>query len=301
MKKVVILLCLFMMLAGCDTITLDQDNYTESLNAIIESAKALELPSSTENNAQKDYYTYYLPTGVGSQEKDETSNIFSIYGNEAILNLDIAGVLVNTYYDDASSEEVSATSLRDVERFNEISFENSGTFENSSGEIIAYRVYVSEVDEDLNYIIVQTNDFLFVTTCYVTQVDEMIFEMIKILRTCTCDRELVIENYSNVSEQASSTSVISLFKEILPESGSVSDYIENWKEDSDFQLIDNHEEDDTEENYEEYLEETDDSEEDTSDNLESSEDDSEEDTSDNLDTSEEDSTDSQDDSEEVSE
>ena len=63
--------------------------------------------------------------------------------------------------------------------------------------------------------------------------------MMKILRTCSIDESKIVSVYSNVTETIKKTSIISLFREILPESGYVADYIDDWKDDPEFVIIDN--------------------------------------------------------------
>ena len=102
-----------------------------------------------------------------------------------------------------------------------------------------YRIYVSSVDEEKDYIVMQDNYFLFAATCYKSQTKDMLYDMMKILRTCSIDDEKIVSVYSNVTETVKKTSIISLFREILPESGYVADYIDDWKDDPEFVIIDN--------------------------------------------------------------
>ena len=63
--------------------------------------------------------------------------------------------------------------------------------------------------------------------------------MIKILRTCKADREKVIADYSNIREDQQRATIITLFKEVLPETGKIVDYLPDWMNDPGFVIIDN--------------------------------------------------------------
>ena len=235
MKKLIfVLLAMMLLLSGC----VEQgEAYSElSLHSLINDALEAEVPDAIYNNATKEYYSYYLPRGVGREDRDELSNLFNIYGNKAILNIDVASIIAEAYYE---GEDEYGKKLRNLDTFSQTEFVTHGKYTNSSGKEVMYRIYVSTVDEEKDYIVLQDNHFLFAATCYKTQTMDMAYEMIKILKTCAIDEEKIVSVYSNVTETVRKTSIISLFKEILPESGYVADYIDDWKNDPEFVIIDN--------------------------------------------------------------
>ena len=81
MKKLILLVIMaVLMLTGC---TPDEEPYTAvSLMSTVNDAVVAEIPEAVYNNAVKEYYSYYLPRGVGREERDATSNLFNIYGNK---------------------------------------------------------------------------------------------------------------------------------------------------------------------------------------------------------------------------
>lgn len=229
MKKILVLILVLLLLAGCKT-----SLSTGEMFSAVEKAVSLTVPDPRFNNAKKDYYSYYIPRGVGREERDATSNLFQIYGNEAILNLDIASIIQLQYYD---IEANSSVKLRDIGSFQYTNFKKEGTCKDSSNKTINYKILVSAIDQDRNYIIIQTDSFVFASVCPILETDEMIYEMMKILRTCIVNNERIISDYSNVIVEQKKFSIVSLFKDVLPESGYVVDYIEDWKSDERFIII----------------------------------------------------------------
>lgn len=234
-KTLVLMISLLLLLAGCTQ--QQSDAYTaDELKETITEAITVKLPDASYNNAIKEYYSYYLPRGVGREERDATSNLFNIYGNKAILNIDIASIIADEYYD---GSEGTTKALRNIDIFSQTEFVTHGIFNNNAKKGVMYRVYVKSIDDSMDYILMQDNYFLFASTCYKVQTRDMVYEMIKILRSCSIEEDKIVSVYSNVSNAERKTSIISLFKEILPESGYVADYIDDWKEDPSFVIIDN--------------------------------------------------------------
>ena len=229
-KKVIMLLLAMLLLTGCQkpVINLDVDFKKQILRAVSEAAE-VALPEFSANNSHKEYYDYYLFPGIGRREIDDISNIFVIYDNEAVLNLDVAGILSKSVY--------AETKLRDIESFQGKSLYAEGTCRNSRGLEMAYRIQMKVVEETA-YIILQTNQFIFTTSCPLLEADEMVYEMLKTVRTCSVDTKLVINTYSNLDTAQYELSTIKLFKEILPESGRVIDYMSDWMNDPGYKIID---------------------------------------------------------------
>ena len=236
-KTLILLMILLMLLSGCQSEQQTEAYTYDELKKVIGEAAIVQLPAASYNNAVKEYYSYYLPRGVGREERDATSNLFNIYGNKAILNIDIASIIADEYYD--GGDDSMSHQLRNIDIFSQTEFVTHGIFNNSDKKGVMYRIYVKSIDDNMDYILMQDNYFLFASTCYKVQTKDMLYEMIKILRSCSIDDDKIVSVYSNVSNTEKKTSIISLFKEILPESGYVADYIDDWKEDPSFVIIDN--------------------------------------------------------------
>ena len=232
MKKILVALMTLLLLTGCSAPS--STSSVQGITDVINRALTMEIPGEEFNNASKEYYSYYLPKSVGREDRDATSNIFSIYGNKAILNLDVAGIINSTYYE----EETVGTPLRDVDMLTNLKQIRTGTCYNAAGEKIYYRIMVNMISEDTSYISLQTQDFIFVATCPVVETDEMLFEMIRIIRSCLADRQMVADTYSNKNDSVERPTLVTLFRELLPETGKIVDYLDNWKNDPSFQIID---------------------------------------------------------------
>ncbi|MBQ7223687.1 MAG: hypothetical protein IJS38_03850 [Erysipelotrichaceae bacterium] len=230
-KTIMIIIAAAILLTGCSS--KPQQINTDKLEKVITAACEVELPEALANNARKKYYSYYLPKGAGNHDRDATSNLFSLYGNKAILNLDVAGILSSTYYGTGQEEE-----LRDIDMLAAPEYNRTGTCLNSSGREIRYSVSIASINDSDCYVLIQTVDFIFVAVCRKVESDEMVQDMMKIIRSCSPNVKTVIDDYSNVDPTHYTTRTISLFREILPESGKVSDYLDDWKNDPAFVLID---------------------------------------------------------------
>lgn len=230
MRRFVLILLALLLLCGCEA-----ENYSYRVNMAVDeavdTALDVELPDSSTNNSTKRFYSYYLPKGVGREEMDDTSNLFTIEGNRAILNLNVASIISRA---DGSQREIEG----EVDQLSHIDYSRTGIFYNNAVEKRSFRLVISEASEEQCYVIIQTEEFTFASVCAPADCAKMVLEMIKILRTCHINENEIISEYSEKSE-IGVTRMITLFKEILPESGYISDYVEDWKKDPAFVIIDN--------------------------------------------------------------
>ena len=51
-------------------------------------------------------------------------------------------------------------------------YEKAGTFLNSAGKEIPFRIIVKKIDDSDAYMIVQTSEFMFTVTCPILETDE---------------------------------------------------------------------------------------------------------------------------------
>ena len=229
MKKLIIALLTVFLLTGCSKNVEFTNDLRRKMIDSIDDALVVDLPEFSENNSEKEFYSYYLFPGSGRREIDEISNIFVIYGNEAVLNLDVAGILSRSVYEESA--------LREIESFREKNFIKNGVCKNSRGLNMSYHIEMKVVDS-IAYIIFQTNQFIFTASCPVLEADETAYEMIKTVRTCSVDTNKVIDKYSNIDKAQYDVSTIKLFKEVLPESGRIIDYMDDWQNDPGYTIID---------------------------------------------------------------
>lgn len=232
MKKIIILLLCIMCLYGCSK---DDDSFKNEIKSNLEQASQIDIISYQNNNAEKKYYTYNIFANTVKKEGTDITNTFYIFNNKAVLNLDVAGIIANKYYLKNGENELI---LRAIDTLKDPIFTYTSTYMNSSQEKRTYRVFINKLNDNYNYIFIQTNEFLLNCFALKTDVPNVCYEMIKLLRSCKVDADKVIDDYSMVRQQEYSISGIVLFENIMPETGYVEDYLETWKENPAFNLID---------------------------------------------------------------
>jgi len=232
MRKLIILLICLLTLSGCSQI--EDDIIQNQIATAIDDAIAFDVVSPEKNTATKEYYSYYLYTGVSIEASDSTSNTFKIDETTAVLNLDIAGLNAKKYYLEHGDNELI---LRAVETLENPWFIRSGQYQNSSNERRVYRIFINKMNEKIYYVFLQTNEFLFSCFTYETSIDRVCFEMLKLIRTCVVDADKVIDDYSLVRQEEYTISSVDIFTNTMPESGYIEDYLDTWRENPAFNLI----------------------------------------------------------------
>ena len=86
---------------------------------------------------------------------------------------------------------------------------------------------------------IQTSQFVFVGISDRASCSNTIYEMLVMLRTALVETTQVILDFSSDSIISSNINVITIFEEIVPESGYLIDYVNDWKDDTTFIKIDN--------------------------------------------------------------
>lgn len=232
MKKIITLLICLSLLAGCSQI--DNETLNSKVTAAIIDAISFDVVPYERNNAKKEYYTYYLYTGTSIIESTPTSNTFQIGDEVAVLNLDFAGLNAKKYYLENGENDLI---LRPIETLEDPCFIKSGTYMDSSDVKKVYRVYINQMNDKIYYIFIQTNEFLFSCFSYAADVEKVCFEMFKLLRTCTVEEDKVIDDYSLIRQEEYTVSAIDIFNNTMPETGYIEDYLDTWRENPAFNLI----------------------------------------------------------------
>jgi hypothetical protein len=241
MKKCLAILMVLLLLTGCGT-TMSDDDLQHDVEISIDKAVTANMSSSV--NISKDLYKLYLATGLGRGEATETTNTFDLYGVTALLNLDVAAIISDSYYRTANDNGMA---LRDMDSLANPIFVKTGRFTNTQNKTILYQVAIKEMNDDVCYIMIQTNQFIFTALAAHEQVATTVYEMLKILRSCTVTTETVIARYANTEQTIYTKDTITLFDETLPDSGVIASYLDDWTNDPSFEIIDNTPVDDTDE------------------------------------------------------
>jgi hypothetical protein len=218
MKRLVILFCVVLFgLSACSSVTKD------TLSAYLKSA-ALEAETESVNtltNISKTMYSYYLPPSIGRRTSTETSNILTSNGINILMNLDVIDVISDSYYDTASKTRSFKTMLSTTE--NLITFD--GAYTDGAGEAVSYRVSILYVNDSLILLTLEASYFIFTAITPISVSDEILYDMIRLARSCVVDSASVLLAYSTRESIDYKRETIDMFSQIAPESGTVLDMI----------------------------------------------------------------------------
>ncbi len=227
-KKIFTAFLILIILSGCVT---DADSLYNELNKAVNIAISEEIEDYTYNNCTKTYYSYYLPKSIGKVDGDEISNKFNIDGNIASLSLDVTAIVndsITTNKDD---------SLRDIRTVKNPFFTRSGRYLNSADETVLFNISVSET-KDGYFIMIQTSEFIFISLANKGGCSNTVHDMLILLRSCSVEKKKLILDYASDTLVSYTTSIVTLFESVVPETGYFVDYIDDWKEDKTFIIID---------------------------------------------------------------
>ncbi len=254
-KKLLLAIAILFVLTGCS----EKNDFKSTINLALSRACNESIPDVENNNCIKTYYTYYLDKNIGKLDGDEISNQFKISGNLSALTLDISSITLNHV-----EEGSDVNDLRDIGTLENLVYSRTGRFYNSSNQMVNYRISITETDDSNYFIMIQTPQFIFISKVTNSTCSNTVHDMIVLLRSCTVDDEQIVYDYASDSIVSTPTNVITLFNEVIPESGYIIDYIDDWKDDKTFITIEKIEE--PEEEHPDYSETIDDGETEPSDN-----------------------------------
>lgn len=92
MKRLRILLIGILFLCGCSARSVESNSVVKTLESLYSSP----MPSYT--NMNKQYYSYYLPKGIGRQKSTQTSEVFIKDGYPIVMNFDPSAIVINEHY-----------------------------------------------------------------------------------------------------------------------------------------------------------------------------------------------------------
>lgn len=235
-KKAFICFIIVFLITGCT----DQTTLNNQIKKAVNRAITCQFDEDTTNNCQKKYYSYYLRRNVGRVSADEISNIFKISGNIASLSLDITSIVNNSILLDSDE-----STIRDIGTLENPIYSDLSRFTDSSGQSIPYKLAVAKMEDNDYFVMIQTSQFIFIASTTADTCADTIYDMILLLRSCKVDKEDLILDYASDNIITYSTSVVTLFEDVVPESGYLIDYIDSWKNDTSFVVIDNRPQEET--------------------------------------------------------
>lgn len=229
MRKIFTSLLILLLLTSC---TNNSDDFKHEVNNAIEKALNAQITPVGLNNNQKTYYSFYQTKNIGKLTSNEITNQFIIDSNLCGLTLNIASILEEEIYSESKDFVlINPNELKDA------IFVKKGTFINSSDKIVPYMISIAKDTERKYFILVQTNEFIFASLVENGNCSDTLFNMLVLLRSTNVDSKQVILDYASESVLATQSTIITLFKEILPESGTIIDYVDDWRDDSSFIII----------------------------------------------------------------
>lgn len=235
-KKIILVLIVLIILNGCSS----NKSLNQMINEAVDKAVSCDIEDTTDNNCTKKYYSYYLRMNVGRVSSDEISNMFKINGNIASLSLDITSIVNNSILVDSDENTV-----RDIGSLANPIYSKQSKFTDSSGQDVAYKLSVAVIDSDQYFIMIQTGQFIFIAAAESDSCTQTIYDMLLLLRSCKVEKEQLMLDYASDSIITYSTNIVTLFEDVLPESGYLIDYVDSWKNDTTFVKIDNRPSSDT--------------------------------------------------------
>ena len=207
-------------LSACSQIT--ADNLSVYLKAAANRAENESLNPIA--NISKGMYDYYLPPHVGRKTSNETSTILVSNNVNILMNLDVIDVISDSYYVDSTTRSFKSM-LSKTDNLSTF----DGLFTNREGDEIPYRVSILPINDTMILLTLEGGYFIFTAITPLSVSDELLFDMIKIARSCVVDKPAVLLAYSTRESIDYKKETLDMFSQIAPESGTVLDMISGGK------------------------------------------------------------------------
>ena len=211
MKRILMMILIFL-LVGC------KQNENDIFKNITDSVTSIGASTYNFNTNQTKYlYDYYLEPSNLSSSNTDTSNIVEYLGNEIVLNLNVANILNDEFYEDKS--KVSSL-LFLTNRLMNI----DGTFIDIEGNEVDYRFEIYKIeDEYLLYL--NTVYFELISINSITNIEIIANKMMLLAKSISINYDRVIDEYSNVVDIDFKKEDFELYKSIVPENGPLSEIL----------------------------------------------------------------------------
>lgn len=218
MKKLALLLCV-LLLTGCkvDHVKIQEDITSE----LTEMAEHEPIHYTT---MEKPLYSYYLPKDIGRISSNELSSLFIKDGVKFIMNFNPNRIVIHDYYyKDRFIDYDEPTINEDSDLY----YEASGTFRGSDNRYHYYDCQIVYLEGN-NYLLKLDMSYVnYLAVVQPVQIQSLIHSMLVIAKSVQFDAEYVVSEYSLKSTSESIKMSLDAFNEELPDSGYISDLIEN--------------------------------------------------------------------------
>lgn len=205
MRKIALVFLLVISLCGCQKV----EDVTMAIDEVIAEVGKADLFIRRDHT--KTYYRYFLPSGVGNIASADTYNILEYLGHKVLLNLDIAKIIIDEYYEGEKSEDVYAYGKEVYKRQDLV-------------KEIPYSLAVYTID-DYYLLNLGINDVTLTTMVTSNYIDSVLYEMFVIGLSVEVDKERVISDFSSLDVIDYRQESIDLFEVIVPQDGRLEELI----------------------------------------------------------------------------
>lgn len=221
MKKVACLM-LTLLLCGCQVNETDLKNeLTSELNEL---SNQDPVAYTTMN---KPLYSYYLPKDVGRIQSNPLSSLFMKDGVKFIMNFNPNEVVIHDYYQ-MDTVKVLEETVENGETA--LFYEAEGTFRGSDDRYHEYKCQITQLDDGSYLLLLDMEYVNFTAILKAVQIQPLIRSMFIIAKSLQYDSNEVIAQYSLRSSSESVMSDLEEFNQELPDSGSLSELIDQQEE-----------------------------------------------------------------------
>lgn len=224
MRKLVVLLLI--LLVGC---TANVEKIKPQIDQAITSA--IQAKISHVLNQNTPYYSYYLPPHIGRRFVNEVATILVSNNDEIVLQLDVPSIISQRFYrtNNANKETLETTQS--------YYYEYEGVFIDDKEETHPIKLTISE-NQDRFVIYIQSDNFILSSSVKLSRVEEIVNDMIVILRSAVARKDKVVVAYSNKQVINYRQQVLEIFEQVAPESGTLVDMDHLIKGELDFSQFD---------------------------------------------------------------
>lgn len=207
---------LMVLLVGCNV-------SAESLSDRIEVSinNSIEAKPATIVNHTTKLYQFYLPFHMGKKASNSTSVLLQSNDVDIVMSIDAANIIMQRFY----RTSLNSNQLREIPTYAKVVFDQSGQYLSSNQVTLNYRLIVSQVDEYLYSIVLQSDAVLLSAVTPLALVETIVFDMMTVAKSTKVNRETVVSMYSNKQIINYQRQTLELFEQIAPESGRVADMI----------------------------------------------------------------------------
>ena len=212
MKKIIFILIAALLLSGCNSQN-TLNKLDQEINTIASSYFRIEASN------HKKYYNYYIEPTMRVKESTQASSMLISDSNEIIMNLNIATVVANKYYN------LSPQGLEERIVQDNLIKEISGEYVDKNQNKLNYRLRVYEVD-DFYIAYLKTPYADLYANVYLGDLIKVSSQMLIIAKSLSINEEKIISENSNRSEIDYIKEQIELFEIVVPENGRIEEILQ---------------------------------------------------------------------------